>query len=790
MSPARRAMTVLLLVPALCLSWGACTHAGRAPEPRGAAACPTEAPRAELLLRVVDVKDRPIPGASIAFGQGAPDPSTPSHPEEVVVTDAEGKARLTPRVEPGRHPAVYVNAEGYLNEIRGLDLLPGVLQHLDVRLWRSAAVSGRVLDARGRPLQGVEVTGRRVAGYRGAGPIQTDAEGRFTLEGLAEGPVVVSASWNGWLHARVEVVAPRSGLELSWPVSAVSVEVRDDQGQPLREAFVRVQALDASGTVRWMDAPRPDAQGRAELDRLPPGPVRLMARWPQQGFEWMAFKDLTLLPGQRDTVVLSFQGRRVRPPLTGTVTDEQGRPLSGVAVRATPPPSPGPVSLPGSEEAFEQSQDTTDDQGRFTLRGLREGPVRVSATEASRRFVESPPVEVPPGKDTVSRVLTRGSTLQGDVVGPEGKPLSEVSVWVNGEPAYNPSGRLEDVAVPEGRATVMLFAEGFAVAERTVQVPKRKAFRLTEPIVLQPARTVSGRVLREDGCTPIANAVVMLDREHVPNDDLRDLLATRTDADGRFELMHLERAPLTLRVLDRPMPLWGSRGEVRELRRPVAADEDAVTVRFGPEASLTGVVRDSDGRPLDSALLGGTCRSPYASLDAAGRYALHGLEGGRECFLAGYVPRETWAAEHATPVPVFTPRRVVLPERGTLRVDLTARRGPAALKVHLPRRDLSAVLLAGAVRRPETWAQAVRLSQGALKADPDSRLLLEPAGPPEAPTEVSFRQLSPGSYTLLVVRSLPDSTKVAVVLLPVTLDGPGTKQVAVNLATAHLLETE
>ncbi|NMO19259.1 carboxypeptidase regulatory-like domain-containing protein [Pyxidicoccus fallax] len=800
MRSSREALKVLLLVSALGLSWAACSHAGPAPEARvpsrGPETCSTEVRRAEVLLRVVDTQGRPIPGASVALNPPmlmAHGPA-PSESQDGLLTDAAGELRLTPRVDSDIPPFIIINAEGYRDATWSLDLLPGEQRRVDVRLTPSVAISGRVVDVRGQPLPGAEVMGHGVTFYWGEMRTTADAEGRFSLSGLPPGPVALRVSLGGQAPNDMEVVAPRSDVELVWKTSTLSVEVRDARGQPLPGVLLGVQDASALGLPMWMGAPRTDARGKAELGPLPPGPHRVQALWARPGFQWVTSQEVVLAPNQGHSVVLSFEGSRVRPPLTGRVTDAEGRPLRDVEILATPVTSPDPGSLRelllSETPDEEQSRARSDAQGRFTLEGLREGPVRIRAMEGSESFEESPPVEVPPGHDTVALLLPRRSTLQGEVVDPEGRPVTNLRFRVNDEHVDSPTGRFEGIIVPSGRVTLAVIAEGFAVERRTVQVPARKAFRLTEPIVLQPGREVSGRVVKDDGCTPIAGAVVMLDREAPPRDSRMDPLTTRTDAEGRFTLSRLEREPLVLRVDKRPPARSGPPGQIPMVRVPVAADEDSVTVRFGPEASVTGVVTDGEGRPVAGADLGSDCTSFYQPVDATGRFVLHGLEGGRECVLHVDVSRAERAAEHSPPPLVFTPRRVVLPKRGTLRVDLTAREGPASLRVRLPRKDVSAFLLEGAVPRPSTWEKTRHLLMGALTPDPRSRLSRSPDAPHDARMEAVFSQLSPGHYTLLVTRDGSEGSDVAVVHLPVTLDGPGAKQVEVDFSTARTLAAE
>lgn len=776
-------MKVLLLLLATGLSWTACSHAAPAPQSRTPEACSTEVRRAEVLLRVLDARGRPLSGARVSLNPVVP--GTPSPPERVdgLMTDAAGEVRLTPRLDPGQSPFVVITAEGYRPLHWTLELLPGERRRVDVKPRPSVPVSGRVVDTRGQPVPGAEVVGRGDSDY---GQTRTDAEGRFLLPELAPGPVALTVSLQGQALVSEQVVAPRADVELSWKASALGVQVRDERGQPLPGAQVRVQSLPEVATPVWVDLPATDAEGKTESGLLRPGPARVLAHWKREGFSWVTSREVSLADGQRHTVVLAFEGIRVRPPVTGRVTDEKGRPVPGADVVATPLTSPDPGSLVAlfqSESMSEQSHTLSDAQGRFTLKGLREGAVRVRAAKRGESLDEAAPVEAPPGRDEVSLVMPRKSTLQGTVVDPEGKPVEDLFIWVGDEGAPVHFGRLEDLVVPAGRSLITLAAEGFAAERRTIEVPARSAFRFKEPIVLQPERTVRGRVVKEDGCTPMPDAVVMVDREAPPERDMDSPLSTRTDPEGRFTLPMLKREPLVLRVTQASIFPWGPRGDEPVVRQPVAADEDSVTVRFVPEASVSGVVTDGEGRPLSGGMIGTSCTPLYKPIDAQGRYVVHGLEGGKACLLSVDTRQATGSSEA---VLVFTPKRVVLPTRGMLRVDLAARRGPASLKVRLPHREGAAVLLEGDVPMPETWRQHLQQTEGALRSDPGVSLDI----PWNAPVEVSFSQLSPGRYTLFAIRLQRGGSHVALVRVPVTLDGPEAKRVEVDFAGARGFKTD
>ncbi|QSQ22418.1 carboxypeptidase regulatory-like domain-containing protein [Pyxidicoccus parkwayensis] len=779
--PSSRAVLLLLT---LALSWVACSHApavlaqqemGHVPE-----SCATGEARAQVLLRVVDEEGQPVPGARVDRYSGIPDGPPELVRGEDRVTNSAGEARLSIPVEPGRVSSLRITAEGYLDASWDLDLVAGEQQPLDVRLRRNVTLSGRVVDPQGKPLPAVYVYAVEPSGLSYSRLVETDAGGRFSLTAPPRRSISLQARSAGGASRPVQVVGPRQDIELVLavePPAVLSVVVRHAWGHPLAQVQVLWKEAPRDGSSSQWGYSMTDGQGRVEFILRTPGRFQVWALWKREDFQWVASEEVSLAPGQHTSRVLTFEDSRVRPPLTGRVTDTRGHPVQGVIVSAAPLSRTGPA-----DTTDEQSWARSEADGRFTLKGLREGPVRLLAMGDTRRFEGLPPLDVPLGQDDVSFSLVRRSTLQARVVDPEGRPVPELSVLVNDEYVYPPEGRFEDVVVPEGRSKVSVVADGFTIEHRMVDVPAHKHFRLTEPIVLKAARTVRGRVVKEDGCTPIPGAIVALEREEMPANELGDLMTTRTDSQGRFSLAHLEHGPLVLRVGRWPVFYRGLRGPVPEVRKHVGAREDQVTIRFGPEASLTGVVTGSEGRPLGAGTLTTYCSGGWGRLDAAGRYVLHGLEGGKECWLQVSVDEE----DRTAPPPVFSPRRVVLPERGTVRVDLSARRGPASLVVDLPRKDVWLGLLEGDVPMPETWARFVEL-RGALRPDPCRACEAEDG----RPGALTFSQLALGRYTLLVGESRPELVGMDMVRVPVTLTAPGTTRVQVSASEPRrVLEAE
>lgn len=240
----------------------------------------------------------------------------------------------------------------------------------------ATTVTGRVVDALGRPLAGVRV---RFAALNGpcVGEVESDAEGGFTAAvpvrarvycrfGLAPGPLRLGADnaelgTDGITWLGLPADPGRPIVLAALPAATVGGTARDGRDAPLGFARVELSARGPSGNLRLVTAT--DAGGRFSVAGLPAG-------------EWQAVVDDGR--GRRGTAAVAVPaGGRAEFPgfeiaasgeVVGRVVDEAGKPLPGVDLRAVQLRQRLPPGM--AERIGSAAVARTDRTGRFRITGL------------------------------------------------------------------------------------------------------------------------------------------------------------------------------------------------------------------------------------------------------------------------------------------------------------------------------------------------------------------------------------------------------------------------------------
>ncbi|WP_223644087.1 carboxypeptidase-like regulatory domain-containing protein [Corallococcus sp. EGB] len=722
---------------------------------------------ATLTVRVKDAEGRPVPGARLKLLRANLSLVSP----RIDSTDARGTARLHPR--PGWY-YVRTEAPGFVAypeaEVR---LAPGASQQLDMTLVREAPFSGRVVDAQGRPVEGVEL---RLFPEDPDAPwadAASDAQGHFAFTRVAPGPVVLQMYKEGWSPYRMAFTAPRAELTVVLGTfGALKVRVVDPQG--------RLKPGGPSGITPVVRSPDfvlfPEKTADAKLfPRLPAG------RYLVTGYHeaapdcsWSRTEEVEVQPGGLTEFTVSFEGLHGQGALRGRAVDPTGRALDGRTVRAL---FPG-----GGEDTVglgEHCETTTGADGSFVLPELLV-PVdhlELNDPEVTWRWASPPPRPGAAQEAVVFR--TDWGLVEGRVLGPSGRPMEHLRV--EGRPVEAPHGRFRWRTFGAEPQQWLLEAEGFASTLLRMEGQPDEVQTLPD-ITFDVGRVVRGCIITAEGTSVGAGLEVMLlepSRIGVPTrtQSLQPTLEAKTDDQGCFQLGHVAGRPQLLRVDA------ASRGTaLRELK----PGETGTDLRLDPWVPLSGAVTDGERVPLEGVRLDALCEGGFfadAITDREGRYILK-VPSGRECFVHA-LGVEQEGRRPRPPVFVFSPQRIRASSGAGASLDFAMRQGPASLRVRLPNphESMTAFALPGDIPMPRSAQELDGLVRAGLRANPSPGMWpSESLGFVESfffgQGEFVISALPLGHYTVFVQRQGGDGD--AVIRLPVELTRAG----------EHLLEAE
>ncbi|MDX9973302.1 MAG: hypothetical protein RBU21_09970 [FCB group bacterium] len=217
---------------------------------------------------VVDATGRPVPDVAIFVGQ-IPFPFLEGL--EAGRSDAQGHFRA--EGVPSRPVAICAWHPDYATA--SMPAIEG--GELRFRLAPAARLEG-LISAAGEPLANAEV---RVEPKEGDAPAVSsfaDAEGRFALTGLPEGPLAFTANWLNTRHAARSVdtkAGETARIEIDFPPATTRIEGRVTQhGVLVQYAELEVEVTGSSGEVFTTIAKTGD-EGWYRTEPVPPGKARL-----------------------------------------------------------------------------------------------------------------------------------------------------------------------------------------------------------------------------------------------------------------------------------------------------------------------------------------------------------------------------------------------------------------------------------------------------------------------------------------------------------------------------------
>ncbi len=460
-----------------------------------------------------------------------------------------------------------------------------------VTLQEGVEVEGRVIDARGAPVEGASVDPYPSTGAT----VVTGPDGRFRLTGLARGRRFhLSVSREGYAESNLPgleapTLEPVQVVLQDLALRRLTGRVLDPEGRPVAGAQVitfteheRGLGGGKTGYGHWSYHPTTtDGEGKFVLTG-DAGEVSFGVRAP--GYRMRLVRGLRF-PEQGDAAPVEVTLER-GAILEGRVVDGRGEPVAGADVRA---------HLEDRDDRMLSSpHGATDTEGRYRLEGLELGEHNVMVRVEGNDQLLQRPTEVRPGVNRLDFAFDSGVEVSGRVTDAQGTPLPAVALLlrpVRSRQTFSTRSRMDGTflfpAVTNGIFQLEGSASGFArtLDPREVHI----AGRPVEGLELRLARgaRIVGSLLGLPA-DELAGAEIVAMLEGPPGGRLFGTVGPGS----RYQIP--DAAPGTWRVFAYLYPHRQAEGSVEVAP---AGEEVVLDLQFAAGLKLSGQVL-LDGKPL------------------------------------------------------------------------------------------------------------------------------------------------------------------------------------------------
>ncbi len=414
-----------------------------------------------------------------------------------------------------------------------------------ITIPRGVVLAGKVTDANGRAVSGVGITPVETEG-RGFGAgvrrvvvamqrdreedvVRTGSDGTFSLR-VKEGIYDVVFKREGFATRTLRAVQ----------VNAASrpVEVQLDPGVEISGRVVRngagvegvnINAISEDGPASAVTA----SDGSFTLKDLSPGQMMLNAT----KMDAFIMQTRPITAPARDVVIELPNGGRI----SGRVIDKSTHsPVTSFQAGIANVRNAGGMvfALPPMLKGF------SSDDGSFTLENVPPGPKELIVNAPGYTTARIPSVNVEDGKTVgdVEVAMESGVRLTGRVTGPDGSPVSGVSVretsasnpgarfmpGMGSSATTDPNGEYVIEAIDPGDKTFSFSRQNYLPVDKTITLSGREA-RLD--VQLSSGLTLTGTVAADNG-TPVADASV----NATSASEAGFGRGSRTDGNGNFQI--------------------------------------------------------------------------------------------------------------------------------------------------------------------------------------------------------------------------------------------------------------
>lgn len=519
---------------------------------------------------------------------------------------------------------------------------PGTPVLLEVRC--EPTLTGMVLDAEGNPLAKATVSVQG-ADYEG---LVTATDGRFALH-VPKGAYQLDVEHHDYRSEHRPITVPAKDVAVVLDAGgSIAGRVVDEKGQPIASAEVTVfpgvideLLREAEDGAHARDTTAED--GTFRLKGL------LAGRWiivvDGASLPPTPSEPLVLQPGENKEGVVVKVGGTV--DLSGTVVDDQRRPIPGARVKWAPTDEKAALTsvlvdvVAGRLEEvvrFLPADILTDVEGRFEVKNVQVKAITVSVYASGYDEAE---VKTTRGStvDVVLREKTKGK-VKGHVVDEVGRAVTRFEV--NGEHYANEPGEFE-VDANEGKTYLRLSAPGFS--SKNLEFEFKGPLHDLGAVTLVRGVTLTVKVLQEDG-KPLERA-----RAFAKQADSTESCSTKADGVCGIGALRDEATTVTVAhsgFLEKTVEVGKGR-----------LSERLEVVLSAAGGRAEGVVFAAPGRPAIArrVTVTATADNDFAVTDENGHFSATGLPEGPGCVtfeLSGLLGTE-WSVPltlSKTPTPV------------------------------------------------------------------------------------------------------------------------------------------
>ena len=493
----------------------------------------------------------------------------------------------------GGKTILYVQGLGYAKE-RSQGVPTGT-EGLTFRLKREARIEGHLsYTETGEPVQDATVALQGIHPTDGWEHVRVDVDGKYFLNNLApgtysfflfEGP----EGWTATANERLEIVEGQtiSNLDLTLVRGGfITGRVTDaDTGEPIANHHISIYDAARSDSQAAGHGAKTDETGTYRF-RAAPGSA-LVYTGAQHDYQdtGQIRKYVDVVEGETATVDFQFTKG---VGLNGRVLTEAGEPVSGARV----------TDIAG-KYAYFLEHGLSDENGEFTVRGLRMGQKLILKAEHSDlRLRGTEEVETEQGVSVEIRMKPYELVnVSGRVFNSKGEPMSSVKIYRMRLEAQRPGFR-HTVSVTDGdgwfrgielivgdQYEISAITEGYREARTEVFTATQGMNQITD-LVLQPAGGayfIEGRVTDTSG-KPVSGARLVTSQQS-------QSWETLTDANGDYQLEDLSMVVLYDLDIIHPDYAYHSFEILKTNQR-----HDLVLVKA--DGYLAGKVVDADGTPI------------------------------------------------------------------------------------------------------------------------------------------------------------------------------------------------